>query len=330
VSTTATATDPGKRQRGWGWTGRLAEAALHALVVALFVVLVTFVLVRAVPGDPALAILGKKAPPAALEALRNELHTNDSLPQQFAQYMGGLMRGDLGDSIVQQGNSVMSIVGDTLPVTLAVIAGGLLTSVAIGIPLGLLAALSRRTGVDASVRAVTVLLISTPTAFLALVLLLMFALNLDWLPAGGWGDGWPDNLRYLVLPSLALAGGLAPFIARTVRQTVLDVAGRPFVEAALARGIPERAITRKHILPNSLLPVLTLLGINIGLLVTGAVVVEAVFDIPGIGSELVTAMGDRDYPLIQGIAIATALVVVLGNLLADAAYVLVDPRTRRT
>jgi peptide/nickel transport system permease protein len=317
------------RLRRWRSLHRVAAGLAHAAAVAAFVVLVTFLLARLVPGDPARAILGKNAPESAVVALRHQLGIDQAVGPQFVSYIKHLVQGDLGSSLVNSSESVVGIVGSTLPVTLAVVFGGLLLSAAVGIPAGLVAALSRRGSVDASVRGVCVVLLSTPTAFLGLLLLLVVGLGLGWLPTGGWSSGWPQDLPYVVLPAIALAASVMPFVARTVRQSALETAAETHVEAAIARGIPARRITRRHILPNSLMPVITLLGLNLGGLVTGAVIVEAIFDLPGLGSALVQAMDQRDYPVIQGIALITALIVVAGNTLADAVYVVLDPRTRR-
>ena len=171
------------------------------------------------------------------------------------------------------------------------------------------------------------ILLATPPFFLGLLLIPPFALG-SLLPAGGWGDGWPDNIRYVILPSVALSAFLMPQIARTVRQVALDTA-RGLHRGGGGPRHARRAVVLRHVLPNSLLPVITLLGLNMGALIAGAVVVEAVFGLPGIGSSLVQSVSARDYPLIQGIAVVSALFVVFGNAPADTLYVLADPRTRR-
>jgi peptide/nickel transport system permease protein len=311
------------------WYLRLVLQFGQAIVVAFAVVSVAFFLVRLVPGDPARAILGPRGSPEAIAALRHAMHLDGPILSGYGSYVWQLLHGDLGSSIIQEGRSVSGIIGAGLPVTLALIAGTVLISVVVAVPLGLLAAVSRRKPVDQATRAVLVTLLAMPPFFLGLLLILLVALRLALLPAGGWGDGWPDNLRYVILPSVALSGYLMPLIARTVRQVALDTVREEFIEAAVARGLPRRTIVLRHVLPNSLLPVLTLLGLNLGSLIAGAVVVESVFGLPGVGSSLVQAVSARDYPLIQGIAVVSALFVVFGNVLADMLYVVVDPRTRR-
>jgi peptide/nickel transport system permease protein len=311
------------------WRRTLGVKAAQAAGTAFFVMVVAFLLVRLVPGDPATGILGAKATPAAAAALREQLHLNHSLPEQFWLYISDLFQGDLGHSVVHPQESVVSIIGETLPTTFSVVAAAIVISVGVGVPLGLWAATTRWGAIDFGVRTVAVLFLATPTFFLGLLLILVFALTLGIFPAGGWGEGWPENVEYAVLPAIALSGYLTPLIVRTVRQAAIAAGGQQFVEAAIARGVPQRSIVLGHILPNSLLPVVTLVGINVGALVTGAVVVEAVFGLPGLGSELVEAVGVRDYPVIQGIAVVSALCVVAANLLADALYIFIDPRTRR-
>jgi peptide/nickel transport system permease protein len=282
------------------------------------------------PGDAVDVVSGTHGTDETRAALRAELHLDDPLAEQFGAYVGDLATGDLGRSLVQQGRRIDAIIGERLPVTLAVIAGTIVIGCAVAVPLGLLAALSSRRGTDAGVRTLLSVLLACPPFFLGLLLILGPALAWGWLPAGGWAGEWPANLRYLALPSLALAGYLVPQVARAVRTAALEATREPWYEAALARGLAPRTLVTRHVLQNSLLPVVTLVGLNIGALIAGAVVVEAVFGLPGIGPELINAINQRDYPLIQGIVLVSAFIVVLANLLADAGYRLVDPRTRRS
>jgi peptide/nickel transport system permease protein len=316
------------------WRRRVARSPFlrqvgQAVLVAFGVLVITFLLVRVAKGDAASAIIGTRGTDQAREAVREQLHLDQSVPSQFAAYVGDALHGDLGQSLVQQGRPVSEIIGDTLPVTLSLIAFTTVIACLLGIPLGLLAALAPWRGSDTGIRAFLSILIASPPFFLGLLLILGPALAWGLFPAGGWGTGWPENLKYVVLPSLALAGYLTPLIARAVRQAALEAKGEHWYEAALARGLSPRALTIRHVLPNSLLPVITLVGINAGALVAGAVVVESVFGVPGIGQELVNAVQQRDYTLIQGIALVTALFVVVANLVADLLYRLVDPRTGR-
>lgn len=305
----------------------VGSAIGRALTVCAIVVILSFVLVRVIPGDPVTATGGARATPAAREKLREELGINGSLPTQFVNYVGDLAQGDLGASVVQQGRSVTAIIGETLPVTLAVILATLILSVIIGVPLGLLAA-QRGGAADISVRSGMMVLLATPPFFLGLILLLVFAIDLGWLPAGGWGHSPTEDLRFLVLPAVALSGFMVPLVVRTTRQGAVEAANEPWAEALMTRGLSPRRIAWSHIFPNTLLPIITLIGFNAGALLTGAVVVEAVFALPGIGQQLVNAVNLRDYPVIQGIALVTAVFVVLCNLVADLLYGYADPRTR--
>lgn len=308
---------------------QITAKSLQSLVTLIVVVVLVFLLVRMTPGDPVTMMLGAEGSAEAAAALTEQLHLDKSIPEQFALYLRDVGRGDLGESLVQGGTSVGEIIQQSLPVTLAVVFSGLLVSVVIGISLGLVAAMTKRPAIDISVRSFAMLLYATPTFLIALVLILIFSLHLNWVPAGGWPDSFTESFSYLVLPGLALSGFLTPIIIRTVRQAAINVSDQLFVEAALSRGISPRTLYLRHILPNSLLPVVTLIGINLGSLLTGAIIVEAVFNLPGLGAEMVTAVARRDYPVIQGIALVSAAGVIFGNLLAEISYVIIDPRTRK-
>jgi peptide/nickel transport system permease protein len=318
-----------RRSSAAGWGQRIGFELAQALLVAFVVVSVSFLLVRLVPGDPAQAVLGPRATPQAVAALRHEMHIDQPLVSGYISYLGALLHGDLGTSIVQSGQSVSGIVGRTLPVTLELVLATMILSLCVGVPLGLLSALTPHSSVDHGTRVGLVILLATPPFFLGLLLILTFSLRWPIFPAGGWAGSWPENVRYLVLPAIAMSAFLMPQIARTVRQVALDTSRQDFIEAAIARGMSRRTVVLKHILPNSLLPVITLLGLNMGALIAGAVVVEAVFGMPGIGSQLVQSVSQRDYPVSQGIAVVSALFVVFSNAAADALYVIADPRTRR-
>jgi peptide/nickel transport system permease protein len=322
--------------RGSGLSGRVHARALlpvlnhmgQLLIVMIVVGLLTFLMVRVAPGNAVDVISGTHGTEATRAATRAALHLDASLGAQFVEYVSGLAHGDLGRSLVQQGNSVNRIIAARLPVTLDVIGGAIVAGCLIAIPLGLLAALSSHRWIDMAVRTLLSVMLACPPFFIGLLLILGPALAFHWIPAGGWPDTWPENARYLVLPSLALAAGLVPQLARAVRQAALEATREHWYEAALARGLSVHALAWHHVLQNSLLPVVTLVGLNIGVLIAGAVVVEAVFGLPGIGQELIDAINQRDYPLVQGIVLVTALFVVAANLLADVTYRFVDPRTR--
>ena len=310
------------------WFRRLGTDLLQAAAIMLLVTVLVFLVIRLIPGNPAQQVLGQRATPRAVAALERELGLDRPLLDQLGGYFGGLLRGNLGHSLVEQGVSVRSLVISGLGVTLAVVLAAVLLSVLIGVPFGLASALSGQKGVDVGVRGVSVLLLASPPFFIGLLLILVLSLQVHLLPAGGWGSGWPAGLKYLVLPALALSCYLGPIVVRAVRQAARDASRQPYVEVTLARGISPRRVVLRHILPNSLLPLITLIGLNIGWLISGAVVVEVVFALPGLGQVLAQAVTELDYTVIQGVAIVSAFVVVAANLLADVAYSLVDPRIR--
>jgi peptide/nickel transport system permease protein len=303
---------------------RVGEVAL----VAVLVVVLTALLVRLTPGDPARGILGERASAASVQQLRVQLGLDRPLLTQIGHTLGDAARGDLGTSLVRRDRGVASIVGEALPITLSLIVGATLISVFVGVPLGLLGAMTSRRRVDRLVNVFSITVLSVPPFVLSLLLLLVLALGLGLAPSGGWGTGWPDNLRYAWVPSLALSGLLMPQVIRTTRQTARELQSQEFVEAAEARGLSPTRVALRHILPNSALPIVTIVGFNAAALLGGAVVVEAVFGIPGFGQVLVDAVQSRDYPVIQGVALASALLVVGLNLLIDVFYSVADPRSR--
>jgi peptide/nickel transport system permease protein len=301
----------------------------QALLVAFVCVTITFLLVRLIPGNPARTILGVHATPTAVKALSAELHLNQPVWQQYLTYIGDVVRGNLGQSVIVQGQTVASVVANSLPITLYIIIGCVLISVTLAIPLGLLSGLTSRRALSSAGGASASLLLAMPPFLVGLLLITLFAFTINIFPAAGWGSGWPDHLKFIVLPSVALSAYLGPLIFRTVRQAARDVWREEYVEAAIVHGVRGPRLVFRHVLPNVILPVISLVSINIGALITGAVVVEAVFGLPGIGSQLVQAVTNRDYPIIQGIALVTALLVVATNLVADVLTTVADPRTRR-
>jgi len=308
----------------------LAGRALQIAVVAFFVTAGTSILVRIVPGDPARTILGDKASPEALLALREELGLEVPLHEQVALSLAKLLQGDLGTSFAHRGQEVMSLIGPSLGVTASLAAVAIAFSLVGGVTVGMWLALVRRPESDLMGRLVITLLLALPSFMAGLILLYALSLRLGLAPAGGWAGSWPANAQYIWLPALALAMYLGSLIARTVRQAALDTIGQSFVQAARTRGVPRVRIVFTHILPNAVLPVIPLVGFNAGVLVGGAVTVEAIFALPGLGAQLLQAMSTRDLPVVQGIALITALAIVVFNLLADVLNIAADPRLRRS
>lgn len=305
----------------------LLRRTVHLVTVAAAVSVVTFGLIHLVPGDPAETILGTKANPENLRALRAELGVDQSLWEQARSFFADLLHGNLGHSITEP-RSVSDMIVPAFGVTLCVVAVAIAVSTVLGVGLGLAAALAKRRGVDVGIRAVGMVLLATPTFLLGLLLILVAAIHLAWLPAGGWGGTPEQRLRSVVLPALALAGMMTPLVTRAVRQAAREAMAQPYVAAATSRGLPHRLVILRHVLPNSLLPVITVIGYSAAAVVGGSAVVEAVFALPGIGSLLVTAVASRDYPVIQGVALAIAIFVVIVNFATDVIHALVDPRTR--
>jgi peptide/nickel transport system permease protein len=306
----------------------IAARVLQLIPVVVGVVLVTFLLVHLVPGDPALGILGQHATPSSLSALRHAMHLDEPMRDQLSRYLSGLVHGNLGDSLGQPGRSVAGIVLPAMWVTLALTGFVVAVSTLVGIPFGLAAALSGRPTVDAAVRIVVAVLLATPPFLIGFFLLLVVALDAGIAPVGGWGSNPSDDLVHVWLPGVALAAYLTPIIVRTVRQSAIETCEQEFIQAATARGLRQRTLVLRHILPNSVLPVITIVGFNIGGLLSGAVVIEAVFNLPGIGTVLVRAVETRDYPVVQATALLAAVLVVVVTLLTDVLCLLVDPRTR--
>lgn len=308
---------------------RLADYAGRFAAVVVVVGFGSAILLRILPGDPAITVLGRRATAESLAALRHEMGLDQPLLGQLTDTVWRLLHFDLGNSLTQPGRSVAEIILPGLGVTLALAACALAIAVILGIPLGLIGALSRSPGVDATIRLGNVALLAFPPFFTALMLLLIVALGLGLAPAGGWAGSWPDNLGYIWLPSLALSTYLIPLVARTVGHAARETMRELYIDAAIARGLPRHVVIVNHILPNSLLPVITLIGYSAAALIGGAVVIEAVFALPGIGYELVSAVLGRDFPVVLGITIVTGLGVVFINILTELAYALADPRVRR-
>jgi peptide/nickel transport system permease protein len=299
-----------------------------ALVVALLVVLITFVLGKLVLGNPGRLILGNTASPAAVESFNHGLGLDQPFIVQFGHYLGNLVQGKLGDSYAYQGKSVWDLVGPALLVSAEIAILTVAVAVLLAIPLGILAARHSGRFLDHLVRGGSVIGLSSPTPFVGLVLIRLVAVGTGVLPAGGWGGGSLGDPRYLVLPVVALTVYLCPILVRSVRERAIVVLEEPYVEAAIARGLPRWRVTLAHVVPNSIGPLLVVLGFNFGGLLSGSVIVDVVFGLPGLGHVLVTAVGDGDLPVIQGVALLTGLMVTLANVLAETTQRILDPRLR--
>jgi peptide/nickel transport system permease protein len=304
---------------------------LVLLVPVLIVVgVVVFGLVHLTPGDPAAVILGDRATPEDIARLRNQLGLNDPLPVQFVRWFSNVLRLDFGESIFL-GEPVTQALLNRVQPTVLLTLYAFSIQVLIGVPAGVLAAVRHNSPLD---RALTVMAISgsaIPTFFLGILLILIFAVRLRWLPSGGYvpfGEDPTAHFKGMVLPAFALGFSAAGLLARLVRSSMLDVLREDYVRTAFAKGLPEQLVILRHALRNALIPALTVIGISIGALLGGAVVTETVFTIPGMGRLVVQSIARRDYPVIQGAIVAIAMTYVLVNLIVDVLYVYIDPRVR--
>lgn len=299
---------------------------LVGTVPVLFgVTLVVFAMTWLTPGDPVVALLGESAQGItgqAREELRRELGLDRPWPVQYVEYVSGLARGDLGVS-ARSRRPVLREVLDRLPATAELALAGLAIAVAVGVSLGVAAALRKRTWVDALAIAVALVGVSVPVFWSGFLLMLVFSLELGWLPASGRG-----TLRHLVLPALTVGIASAAFIARITRGAVLETLGQDYVRTARAKGVPARTVVVRHALRNALLPIVTVVGLQLGSLLGGAVLTETVFAWPGVGRMLVDAILARDLPLVQGSVLVVSLLFILVNLAVDLSYAAINPRVR--
>jgi peptide/nickel transport system permease protein len=295
---------------------------LLALPALWLVLTMVFLLAHIVPGDPVQQMLGEGTRAEDLEQLRHALGLDASLPVQYGRYLTGVVRGNLGESFRFQ-QPVFRIVLSHYPATLELAAVALLVCAGIGIPAGILAAQRRGRSADHAIGVLTLFGLSVPNFALGPVLILVFSVLLGWLPVSGRGG--PEHL---LLPALTLGAALAAILTRMVRTSVLEELSQDYVRTARAKGLSEAAVLFRHAFRNALIPVLTILGLQFGTLLAGAIVTETIFSWPGIGRLAVQAIEARDYPLLQGCILVIAVSYVLVNLLTDLVYVLADPRVR--
>jgi ABC-type dipeptide/oligopeptide/nickel transport system permease component len=300
----------------------VARRLLLAVPTLAGVLVVTFLLLFVAPGDPVAEIVGERADAATVARLRRELRLDDPLPQQFAHYAGGVLRGDLGRSFITN-RPIAQDIAERFPKTLLLAGTAMLFASALGIALGVLSARNPGGWVDRAALGGAYLGISFPVYWVGLLLILLFAVQLRWLPASGYG-----GVKYLVLPALALGMRSIAFLARVTRSAMLEVLGGDFVRTARAKGLGEGAVTVRHALRNALIPVVTVLGLDFGYYLTGSILTETIFSWPGLGRYVVNAIGRRDLPAIQGAVLFLSAVFVLVNLVTDVAYAKADPRVR--
>lgn len=306
----------------------LRGTVLRVVPVAIGVVVVTFFLLRLVPGDPAQAILGDQATDAAVAALREQLGLNAPLGQQFLDFVLRLLTtGDTGASLIY-GESSMGLVLGRAGISLSLVLVAAVFVALIVVPLAVAAATNKDRLIDHVVRVFPAVGLSMPVFWVGLLLVLLFAVRLQWLPVGGAGSGFWGGLRSLILPGLAVAISIAPPLIRSLRAELLEVLGRDFVTTVRAAGLPRHRILFVHVLRNALVPTLTLFGLNLAYLIGGTLVVERVFAINGLGALMFEAIGNRDFPVVQAIALFCAIAVVLVTILTDFLVHRIDPRAR--
>lgn len=298
-----------------------------AVVVLFGLLIATFFIIHFVPGDPVEIVLGGHAPPAEIARVRHQLGLDRPLWTQFWMYVSHMVQGHFGTSFTL-GSPVGQIIGQRLGPSAALIGYALLLSLLIGVPLAIIAALRPNRWLDKSIRVGTTLTFAMPGFWLGLMLALIFGLELGWFPVSGYSAGIGGLLRTLTLPALALGLALAGVVVRTLRSSLLEVLQTEYIEAARSRGLHEVRVVGRHALRNSAMNTLTILSVNIGFLIGGTVVVEQVFQIPGLGSLLVEAVEKRDYQLVQTLALLAGAAVVLASLAADLVQAFLDPRVR--
>jgi ABC-type dipeptide/oligopeptide/nickel transport system permease component len=307
----------------------LARRLAQVLPTVFGALVLVFLVMRVLPGDPAISLLGTAATPEAVAALRRELGVDRPLPEQFAAYLGGAFRLDFGRSLALRA-PVSRLVADAVPHTLLLTLGGTLVAALVGVPLGTVAALRRGTWLDYAASTGALLGVSVPVFVWGLLLLLAFSLHWRVFPTAGAGSTPAEVLRALVLPSIATGFFLAGVVSRITRASVLQMLGQDYARTARAKGLGEAVVVGRHVLRNAIIPILTVIGLNIGTLLSGAVVAETVFTRPGIGRLALDAILARDYPVIQGVILISSFTVLLLNLVVDLLYGLADPRVRAT
>jgi len=302
-----------------------------ALIPVLVVVgAVAFMIVRLIPGNPAAVMLGPEATPEDINRLTAQLGLDQPLPVQFARWLWNTARGDFGESIFVK-RPVPEVIVARIEPSLLLATLSQLFSLLIAIPAGIIAALRRGTIIDRLLMGLSVAGLSIPSFWLGLIFILLFSVKLKWLPVAGYvslAEDWRGTLRYLALPASTLALINAALLSRMTRAAVLDVLRQDYVRTARAKGLPERVVILRHVLRAALVPIITVIGISFGGLFSGAIVVESIFRIPGMGQLVWGAVFQRDYPIIQGVLVFIALAYVIINLLVDLAYVWADPRIR--
>ncbi len=305
----------------------VARRVLGLIPLSIGISLTIFLLIHLIPGDPAQVMLGFRATPQAIAALHHAWHLDDPLPLQYVHFAGRLLTGDLGVSVQYQ-VPVRDLLWTRLPETLLLALISTLMSVVLGVPLAAMAALKRDRWPDVVIRLVTIVGFTMPSFWLALLLMLLLGSRWRIFPIAGYGSSFGEHLYHLILPSFVIALSIFPLIVRTLRTGLLDVLRTDYVRTARAKGLRRATVVFKHVLRNALIPTVAVVGVNMGYLLGGAVVIESVFGLPGVGFLLIGAINYRDYPMVQAGALVLAMLFVVVNLITDVVYRLIDPRIR--
>ncbi len=304
----------------------LLRRLLTTLPVLWLVVSVVFLLIHLVPGDPVVQMLGEGATASDVSAMRHAIGLDAPVGTQYRRYLVGLLHGDLGQSL-RLHDSVLHLILARYPYTLALAASALLLGIVLAVPAGVWSARHRNRWQDRTLGVVSLLGLSFPNFALGPILILCFSIWLGWLPVSGAGFG-PGFFLHLILPAITLGSGLAAILTRMVRTAMLEELGQDYIRTARAKGLSEAAVTYRHALRNALIPVITVVGLQFGSLLSGAIVTETIFSLPGIGRLTLSAISNRDYALVQGCILAIGLTYVAVNLLTDFAYSIANPRLR--
>ncbi len=300
---------------------------LQAVPVLFGVSVLIFFMIHLVPGDPAQAMLGTRSTPELVHALHERWGLDRPLTTQYWLFLERVAHGDTGKSLFFD-VSTRSLVEGRIGVTLQLLALAAILAVLITVPLAILAATGPNSPRDQVVRVVPLVGLGMPSFWVGILLLLVFGLDLGWFPVGGYGGDFKEHLHSLFLPALTIALAMSPILIRSLRASMIEVLDADFVSAARAKGLAERLVIRRHVIRNAVIPTVTLLGVNIGFLVGGTLIVEKVFALPGLGALMIDSIVNRDFPVVQGITIVFALLVVVVNLVTDLVYSLLDPRVR--
>ena len=296
----------------------------------VFVSMLIFGLQQLLPGDPAKILAGEEQDPNVVAYLRTKLHLDEPLPIRYGYWIGGVLRGDLGESVRTQ-QPVLDLILQKLPVTLELALLAMMVALIVGIPAGIVSAVTRGSAWDVAANAFALWGLSTPNFWLGILMILLFSVQLGWLPASGYVSPFEnlrDNLAAMVMPAFVLGNAIAAVLMRHTRSAMLQVLSADYVRTARAKGLTERVVVLKHTLRNALTPIITLGALEFGTLLSGAVLTEQVFTIPGFGKLIVDSVFNRDYAVVQGVVLFTATAYITLNLLADMAYFVVNPRMR--